>query len=68
MPGIIEKRLGLEDWQINGMDRGGCHVPIMFYTQNESRRSGDAHERRQIKAANVQRKTGSFGRAANSSQ
>jgi hypothetical protein len=39
---IHEKRLGLEHWQINGMYRGGCHFPIKFYTQNDSRRSADA--------------------------
>ena len=45
---IVEKRLGMEHWQINGMDRGGRRFPIVFYTQNESRRTADAHERREI--------------------
>jgi hypothetical protein len=65
---IIEKRLELEHWKINGTERGGCHFPIMFYTQNMGRRSADANERRKIKAATMQKKTGSSGRAANSSQ
>ena len=58
---MFEKRLGLEQWQINGMDRGGCHFPIMSYTQNESRRSADAHERRTIKAVTMQKKMAHLG-------
>jgi hypothetical protein len=60
---ISEKHLGQEHWQINGKDRGGCHFLFMICTQNESRQGVDAHERRQNKAANMQKKTGAFGRA-----
>ena len=41
---IIEKRLELDHWKINGTERGGCHFPIMFYTQNMGRRSVDVNE------------------------
>ena len=49
---VVEKRVEVEQWRVNGTERGGCHFPIMFYTQNMGRRSADANERRMIKAAN----------------
>ena len=65
---IVEKRLEVELWRVNGTDRGGCQFPIMFYTQTMGRRSADANERRLIKTANMKKKTGSLGRASSSSQ
>ena len=65
---IVEQRLEMDLWQLEGKDRGGAHLPIMFYTNNHCRRSVVALERRKNIAATKQKKAGSSWRAANSSK
>jgi hypothetical protein len=63
---IVEKRLEMDLWQLEGKNRGGAHLPMMFYTNNHGRRSVVALERRKNIAAHKQKKVGSSWRAANS--
>ena len=61
---IVEKRLEMDLWQLEGKDRGGAHFPIMFDTHNHGRRSADALERRTNIAVHKQKKAGSSWRVA----
>jgi hypothetical protein len=64
---LVEKRLEMVLWQLEGKDRGDTHVLIMLYTNNHCRRSVVALERRKSIAVHKQKKAGSSWRAANSS-
>ena len=46
---VKEKRLNIETWTCQGKHHKGSHFPICVFTNNVSRRSPDAHERRQKK-------------------
>ena len=52
-------------WQLEGKNRGGAHLPLMFYINHHGRRSVVALERRKNIAANKQKKAGSSWRSAN---
>ena len=47
---VKEKRLDIETWTCQGKHHKGSHFPICVFTNNVSRRSPEAHERRQKKA------------------
>jgi hypothetical protein len=63
---IVDKRVDMNLWQLEDKNRGGAHLPIMFYTNSHGRRSVVALERRKNIAVNKQKKAGSSWRAANS--
>ena len=65
---IVEKRLEMDLWLLEGKDRGGAHLPIMFYTNSHGGRSVVALERRKNIAVDKQKKAGSSWRAAKPQQ
>ena len=48
---IVEKRLDVNLWRIEGKNYTGSHFPVVFFTKSPCRRSPDANGRRRLKEA-----------------